>query len=291
MELGSAVVNPMSKTPIGSRSVIAWGWVAVVIASELPRIIWYLVTDSKNQSISLQTIQIALLLSLSALVTLNRKLLILRHFMYAIVAYTVGRDLILLLEQHPFWQSPWLGPLLNVIPVGLMTLTLLGRNFDRMSFFLDWGSPMAKGTWFGRPLSWAVSGPLLIVLFAAGLTIHLIRTLHPHLSSFSFLLVYSPLIVLIALWNTLSEEYQFRSVLLGRLYQVFGRGQSLLLSSTLFGISHWFGNPSGFIGVIMAFCAGWVWGKSVLDTKGSNWNLIIHFVQDVFIFGMLVMTN
>lgn len=88
--------------------------------------------------------------------------------------------------------------------------------------------------------------------------------------------------------NAAQEEFRYRSVLLARLRPVVGTAQSLLITSALFGLAHWFGHPSGASGVLMAGFAGWVWGRSMVDTGGSAWACLVHAVQDVVIFTFLV---
>ncbi len=80
-------------------------------------------------------------------------------------------------------------------------------------------------------------------------------------------------------------------VLLARLAPVVGTGQALLVTSTLFGIGHWFGHPSGASGVLMAGFAGYVWGRSVLDTRGFFWAWLSHGIQDVVIFLLVMMSG
>ena len=49
--------------------------------------------------------------------------------------------------------------------------------------------------------------------------------------------------------------------------------------------AHYFGTPSGIFGVVMSGLMGWLLAKSVIETRGLAWALLIHFLQDVVIFG------
>jgi hypothetical protein len=40
----------------------------------------------------------------------------------------------------------------------------------------------------------------------------------------------------------------------------------------------------------MAGTAGWIWGKSMIETRGFTCAFAIHFVQDMVIFGFLALT-
>jgi hypothetical protein len=38
----------------------------------------------------------------------------------------------------------------------------------------------------------------------------------------------------------------------------------------------------------MASFAGWIWARSMIDTRGSVWAFVIHMFQDIVIFTFLV---
>ncbi len=99
-----------------------------------------------------------------------------------------------------------------------------------------------------------------------------------------------PLILLFALVNAFCEEILFRFSFVA---VVSRSGYSPYLAQGLgaavFGIVHYFGNPGGVVGVLMAAFIGWFLAKSMLETKGFFWALVIHFLQDVVIFSALFM--
>ena len=82
--------------------------------------------------------------------------------------------------------------------------------------------------------------------------------------------------------STLSPE------LLAHLRGVFRPAENTLLTAAFFGIGHYYGQPSGPLGVVMASFAGWIWARSMIDTRGCVWAFIIHMVQDIVIFMFLV---
>jgi hypothetical protein len=57
-----------------------------------------------------------------------------------------------------------------------------------------------------------------------------------------------------------------------------------VLSAVYFGLAHYYGIPSGALGVVMAGFLGWLACRSVLDTKGVAWAFAMHVVQDIWIF-------
>lgn len=55
-------------------------------------------------------------------------------------------------------------------------------------------------------------------------------------------------------------------------------------SATLFGAVHYFGIPGGVPGVLMSGFVGWLLTRSIQDTGGIGWAILIHFVLDMLIF-------
>lgn len=99
------------------------------------------------------------------------------------------------------------------------------------------------------------------------------------------------IVLLLALTNALSEEIIFR-------FSIVSSGQALgikakhteYISGAIFGLAHYYGNPGGIIGVLMAGFIGWFLAKSMNETKGFFWAFLIHFLQDVVIFYALIIT-
>lgn len=98
------------------------------------------------------------------------------------------------------------------------------------------------------------------------------------------------LILVFALMNAFSEEIIFRFSFVA-VVSKYGYSPYVAqgLAAAIFGIVHYFGNPGGIPGVLMAAFIGWFLAKSMLETKGFFWALTIHFLQDVVIFSALFM--
>jgi uncharacterized protein len=62
-----------------------------------------------------------------------------------------------------------------------------------------------------------------------------------------------------------------------------------LLQATYWGLSHYWGTPGGPAGTLMVFTLGWLFGKSVLQTRGSTVNFVVHVAADATIFAFFVM--
>ncbi|MGO4545444.1 CPBP family intramembrane glutamic endopeptidase [Paenibacillus sp. 2TAB23] len=98
------------------------------------------------------------------------------------------------------------------------------------------------------------------------------------------------LILVFALMNAFSEEiiFRFSFVAIVSKYR-YSPYVAQGLAALVFGVVHYFGNPGGILGVLMAAFIGWFLAKSMLETKGFFWALTIHFLQDVVIFSALFM--
>ncbi len=90
--------------------------------------------------------------------------------------------------------------------------------------------------------------------------------------------------VIFSAMNAFSEEAIFRMGIISPLYGQLSLPIIALISGILFGLPHYFGQPSGPVGVVMAGFLGWLLALSLLETQGLFLAWAIHFVQDVVIF-------
>ncbi len=98
-----------------------------------------------------------------------------------------------------------------------------------------------------------------------------------------------PLIVLLAAGNAFAEGVAYRSAVLGPLVGALPPGTVALLSAAFFGVAHFYGAPSGVVGVVMSGVLGWFLARSMLDTRGFLAPWIIHAMQDVVIFSTILL--
>jgi hypothetical protein len=99
----------------------------------------------------------------------------------------------------------------------------------------------------------------------------------------------APFVVLFALTNAIVEEAIFRFALVATLAGHVDPRSIALLSGGIFGAIHYFGVPGGPLGVVLAGFLGWLLAKSMLETRGVQWALTIHFLQDVVIFSAILL--
>jgi len=196
-------------------------------------------------------------------------------------------------SNAPAWQFVFADSLLELVPCMLLILSLVRSGLTRRDLFLARGNLRAPLPMpFGLPsVSWAWLGPFLTFFLAGPLVLQLMSTVRPDLHLLQRAMQRLPLALAFSVFNAAQEEFRFRSVLLGRLVPVVGTSHALWITSALFGLGHWFGHPSGPTGVVMAGFAGFIWGKSMLDTRGFAWAWIIHGFQDLVIFTLLLMSS
>jgi membrane protease YdiL (CAAX protease family) len=195
--------------------------------------------------------------------------------------------------DHSSWGARlFLNRTFTLTGVILVCFTLIGSGITRRDLFLCVGNPAAPAQpipFLGlrKPVPWTWLGPAFILVFALVLAPYLYLTVHPNFNISGRILRTLPWSVAVALLNAASEEFQFRSVLLAHLRKVFPPGEMVLLTAVFFGLGHYYGQPSGPLGVVMAGLAGWIWARSMIDTRGGFWAFVIHVVQDIVIFTFL----
>ena len=208
-----------------------------------------------------------------------------------------------MIEQSSAWTS-WnrsLSPgasfvLINsakLIPVTTLALSLVGSRLSREDLFLRFGNLRARFIRIGprSSISWGWLLPIALLFSVGPVIANVVGVRHPDFATAVRLVPLVPLIIAGAVINTFSEEFLFRQVLLARLIPIVGVTQAIWLTALRFGIGHWFGNPSGLDGVLLAAVFGWFAAKSMLDTQGSGWIWLVHLVNDVVIFSLIALTT
>ncbi len=177
------------------------------------------------------------------------------------------------------------------LPV-LVVLLLVCRGPRRAFLFI--GNPsapvgrMALLRLGGDGLRWSVLAPVSATLIAVGTFGGVLLTVFggdtaPQMQRLAPLL---PAILLLAALNALLEGIIYRNAVCGPLRNVLGVGTLAFLAGAYFGIAHFYGAPSGLIGVVMAAFLGWFLCRAMIETRGFLLPWAIHFVQDVVIFSL-----
>jgi membrane protease YdiL (CAAX protease family) len=292
---------PTSEKPIPRLLIFAW--VSTLLASLLPNILFTELSGSVPSwllwaQVGILAAGIGLTIFWSTVRPLRNywimmlALLVLEKFFYGTVSSTRVWQGWMNQVSNSFVQTLLSTQGMRIAIALCMILVLLILGYRRRDFFLVRGrldAPAEPVRWLGirEPVPWtrlgafsalAIGGGLLVFLFAAG---------RPSLAAFQSVIPYLPWVLLFAATNAFGEEMSYRAALLAPLHPAVGKSQSILLTAALFGIWHYYGVPYGVVGVLMAGFLGWWLGKSMLETRGFFWPWLIHFVQDVFIFGFM----
>jgi hypothetical protein len=173
---------------------------------------------------------------------------------------------------------------LKVISVAPVALIARRHHWSAADLALHPGDPNAPAgpRVHGTTLSWAVAGPLIIVLtlllFATGIPYGALGRAVPWL----------PVIAVGALVNAAAEEFLYRHAAIYALRDAIGATEAMFLTSVMFGLAHFTGNPGGVTGVLFTTMFGFVCAHAMLRTRGFAWNLPIHFAGDVGVCVTLV---
>jgi membrane protease YdiL (CAAX protease family) len=226
----------------------------------------------------------------------------LRGYFAALLAYSVGtsllRPLVIYTDFWTNWQQkvPWgIWQVIDRIathlfPVVLMALSLIGSGIGKQELFLVRGNPGAPCRpspllFTKKTEPWPRFVRNFLLVFCIILVTTLIFQLRPDSGQLVQALIYSPAIILTSLINAFGEEFRFRWVLLARTLPILGEKQAIAITSLFFGLAHYFGNPGGILGVLLSAYVGYIVAKSIVETRGSVWAMLIHFLGDFIIYG------
>jgi membrane protease YdiL (CAAX protease family) len=276
-----------------SKGRVAITWLTLLPASSAGLIVCRVVLHQEPPP-WLDVANLAVLLLLIAIASTGAAWRPLRGYFLALLAFAAGgmiadhiaATLVLGRVARMFANTS-----LELIACALLALTLVGSGLTRRDVFLAKGDMAAPARLPWGTTSWRRFGPVLTLAFAGGLAIQLTLTLHPDMHMLGRALVALPLAIAFSVVNAVQEEFRFRAVFLARLLPAVGMTHALFVSSLLFGLEHWYGHPGGPSGVVLAGFAGYMWARSMVETRGSAWAWLIHGFQDVVIFSFLIMAN
>jgi membrane protease YdiL (CAAX protease family) len=200
-------------------------------------------------------------------------------------------------SQQLSWGAQFfLSRAVRTIGAFLMWLTLIDSGIGPRELFLrrgNWDAPVQPEPLLPLKarITWLRLTVITLLFFSVTLPSLLFFTLHPQFGRVHLFVSAIPWALATSILNAANEEFQFRSVLLARLRDVVPSSQAILLVGAFFGLGHYFGQPGGLGGVIMAWAAGWLWAKSMIETRGFTCAFLSHFIQDFVIFAFLAMSD
>ncbi len=286
------------------KTLIAIAWIATLLTSSLDVILWKELTGGIPYW--LPWIHAIGLITIFLLTLFIRRLTGLRNFLaILLVIFLLGFGggwqwgLIPYFRETSTWisweaQAPWAlsaisTHLLRLAPALIILAFLLLNGRRRSDLFLVKGNisaPVEPSRLLGMKKSepWTRTGTIFAAIFASVTLIYLTLSNPPSLSTIESALPLIPVAIVIAAINAFNEEFTLRAAPLSELRTSVGNHQGLLITTLFFGLGHFYGVPSGILGVLLASFLGWFLGKSMLETKGFTWAWFIHFLPDVFIF-------
>lgn len=153
--------------------------------------------------------------------------------------------------------------------------------------FGDWRAPThLRLPLLGR-LRW--SGTFLLFAFALALPVFLwFQTqveFAPVTSGTLFRL--APALLVMALANGAIEELVFRGLILSSLVPATGPRAAVWIQAIFFGLHHYGASPVPMTNLLTAVAAtllGYIWGRSVVGTRGLGWAILTHALADLTFF-------
>ncbi len=283
------------------KTVVALFWAAVALASALPQIV---VTERIGSAP--WPLAIGQVLAIAALLVVVRRaprLRVLDAPLRWLLAMAAAWHLVIggLLSTHVWedWQHsvPWAArgavvQILLFVPTLLLVVLgpgRLGRDALRLWAGDDRAPARASVYTAGTRPTWRRLGIFWAAGITAGTATAMWFALGSRLGDVSVLLWSLPAVMILAATNTFNEEFGYRNVPLAVLAPVFGPRAALAATGLLFGLAHYYGNPPGASGVLLAAFLGVLLAKSMIETGGSKWAWTIHWLQDLVIFSFLTL--
>lgn len=202
--------------------------------------------------------------------------------------------------QVPLHQDEFTNKLLKyqgmVLIIALIILIFTLKVSPESKSLLKFGNleiKAVKEKWLGinGQSSWKKNGLQLAFFISLATGIFMVFAIKSTNSFSNFQLNFIPIVLMVALSNSFSEEIIYRFAINGNLMNQAPKTIILTVSAILFGIPHYIGFPSGIIGVIMAGILGYILSKATFETNGIGIAWGIHFLQDIIIFSALIMMN
>ena len=292
--------NPYPIAP-SSRNLTVVAWVATILISTLPDIIFTELTGGVPTWLTNAKMGLLLILALIAFVW--RPLRPLRGFFVVMFAF-FGLSLLRLRFNFtlPALQNLFGGNVfdgrMQAEQVGklVVSLAMIGilflLGYRRREFFLaagDLRAPIDPVPLLGfpKPVPWPVFGLQWSLYIALGLGVVMYLGMRPGGDTWLHVLPILPSILFYAALNAFNEEITYRSPMLATLEPVGGSRQALWMAAYFFGIAHYFGTPGGILGAFASLFMGWILSKGMVETRGLFWSWWIHFLSDVVIFMFL----
>lgn len=293
---GGPSLRPRAPDPL----LAVTAWTAMLAVSDLPDIAWSALAGRVPARLLWAKVAfLALFLALTSLVQALRRL---RPFALVFAVFYLALGLTSLARSTAWFQGRFNRPgvpffegyLAIFVLDAAVALAVLGAlrvlKRDPRAFFMTMGrldAPVEPVAWLGIKAgeSWKTFGWIFGSAAALVVAVPTLLAIAPSAADVARALRFLPAAVFLAAVNAFTEEVYFRAGPLTTLAEILGKGQTLLLTATFFGLAHWlYGSPPGPIGALLTGLLAWLLGKAMLETRGLAWPWLIHFLPDVVIF-------
>ncbi|MEO8396002.1 MAG: CPBP family intramembrane glutamic endopeptidase [Chloroflexota bacterium] len=299
-DAGSLALNPSQEADRFRLLTLAW---LVVLLLTVPEII--LRAFMQADTSWMLSARLILLIGIIVLASVVQWIRPLRGFaLVLLVIYAAESFFLTLIPQSELYRNIFGSSanllffgerLLRIGTVLVMLLLLLGMGLKRHDFYLTLGKLNATAEADNRlhipPKAepWTRLGRNFGLISIAILLFFMLPAIKPSLSNFSIgLVVFAAICAAI---NSFAEEFLYRCALLPQLLPFVSKNRTLALVAIWFGLAHYFGIPSGITGVLITALGGWIFAKSMVETRGLGWAWFLHFLSDFTIYLLILLAG
>jgi membrane protease YdiL (CAAX protease family) len=268
----------LPQTKNNNKQLIIFAWIGTLLVSALPDILW-------QEAFSGDAIQ-AIWSRFGFALIWKKVRPLWGYFLILLIIHVVAGIITPLIEKSGIWQGwfnsgnpSWILSTLGVqilrllVPLTVIAaLSIMGlKRHDYLLVKGELDASVEPVRWLGikKPVPWTRFGRTLAIIITLITLVFLVIGIRPSLSTIIAVLPLLPFVLIFAALNSFNEELPYRAALLSQLLPHVEKGQALLLTSVLFGIGHFYGVPSGMVGVLMAGIFAWLLRKSMVETHGS----------------------
>jgi membrane protease YdiL (CAAX protease family) len=291
--------NPIDQGISSRRWLILAAGIVTLLVSDLPNVIWHCFEPEPGW---LYWAKVAILVAFLFTSLAIRRLRPLWKFAMIFLTFFLANRLSDWIGTTAVWQnwfggnnapyaSLWWGRQLIQVLFTLIVLAVTWMLLQRrQTFFLGKGqldAELEPVRWLGirKGQRWTTFGWIFAGCFTAGTTLFVVLAYGRLLHNLGKIIPLLPLAVVFAAINAFTEEFTFRAPLLGTTHEVLGKQAALVINAIFFGFAHYlYGTPNGLPGFLMTAFVGYLFGKSMLETRGSWWALFTHMMADIPIF-------
>lgn len=277
-----------------------------LIASILPEIIFRELTGSVPEGLYLARLIILILAGVFSHLLKHDKI---TNYIIVLSVIVSTEILTRMIFFSNFWQTTFdmnsfignfgANILLKVIGTIPVVVVLMILYKSPKAVYLVKGNLSIKSDeikWLGikkDEISWGKLSIISAVLISFGTLLLVVFTVTGSSTSFNFnnLIKYFPVALIFAVFNSLCEGIVYRSAILGSLRNTLPKNLAIYIAAMIFGIGHYYGAPSGIVGVAMSGLLGWYMLRSMYETEGFLSSWIIHFMQDLVIFSTILLLS